>query len=75
MKKSNKSAERESVVFPRVVVGLTESVQTVDQDKLQVMDELNKEWVQAWRKEFDSDRMQKMKNARPFHREALSSAR
>jgi hypothetical protein len=51
MKKSIRTLELEGDVFRGVVVHLDELVVTVDPDRLQLMDELNEDWVSAWRKE------------------------
>lgn len=52
MQKPEKTAKLDGIVVRGAVVRLKEtSAEMVDQDELQLMDELNKKWVGAWRKE------------------------
>ena len=45
-----KQAEKKAKLSAHSVVQLTETlVENADQDECQLMDELNEEWVQAWR--------------------------
>jgi hypothetical protein len=55
MKKRSRTAQGNSVVLQPMIVKIGESAEIVDQDELQLKDELDKEWVQAWCKEIDKN--------------------
>lgn len=62
MKKSKKTAELEDIVLPAIIVSLDETVGPPDQDELQLMDELQKEWVEGWCKEVNKSRTKKARS-------------
>jgi len=64
MKKRKRTAQGDSVVLQPVIVQIGESAEIVDQDELQLKDELNKEWVRAWRKEVNRKNIKLHKRAR-----------
>ncbi|MGA3192896.1 MAG: hypothetical protein ABSD73_10365 [Candidatus Bathyarchaeia archaeon] len=50
-KTTEQSKELDTALFQGVLIELGEkSVEAIDQDYLQMMDECDEEWVQAWRK-------------------------
>jgi len=55
MKKRERTAQGDSVLFQPVIVKIGESTEIVDQDELQLRDELDKKWVQAWCNEIDKN--------------------
>lgn len=59
LKKSKKTAELEDIGFSGVIINLDETVRQPDQDELQLMDELDEEWVEIWCKMVNKSRTQK----------------
>jgi len=64
MRKRKGTAQSVSVVLQPVIVQIGELVEIVDPDELQLKDELNKEWVQAWCKEVNKRNSKLHKRAR-----------